>query len=157
MLIFLWIPLCCSAPRRQLTDSSSSLLSLISKVQPHLDWLTIYVPLRSLCSVSHVPLKQSGPRLFLPFLLLSGSLSLMLLLLTENPNGIFLYLICWDSGLQFPNNTPSLEPSASNQSFHQCWCPSAWSFSTWQLQHPTEQHGQCTFLRMLCCSDHSDR
>lgn len=77
MLIFLWIPLFSSAPRRQLSDPSLSLLSLISKVQPHLGWLTIYVPLRPLSSISHVPLMQSGPRLFLPFLLLNGSLSLM--------------------------------------------------------------------------------
>uniref|UniRef100_A0A8C6GB22 Uncharacterized protein n=1 Tax=Mus spicilegus TaxID=10103 RepID=A0A8C6GB22_MUSSI len=95
---------------------------------------------------------------FLPSLLLCALLSLMLLLLTVYPDGNFLYLIVWDSGTQSPNSTPSPEPSAS-LSFHQCWCPSPWSsslcFSTWQLQHPTEQHGLCTFPRMLCCSIHS--
>uniref|UniRef100_A0A8C6GM01 Uncharacterized protein n=1 Tax=Mus spicilegus TaxID=10103 RepID=A0A8C6GM01_MUSSI len=100
--------------------------------------------LRPLCSVCHVPLMQRDPRLFLPSLLFCGPLSLMLLLLTVYPDGNFLYLIGCDSGIQSPNSTPSLEPSAS-LSFHQCPCPSPWSsslcFSTWQLQHPTEHHG----------------
>ena len=110
-----------------------------------------------MCSVCHAPPMQTDPRLFLPFLLLCGPLSLMLLLLTVYPDGIFMYLIGWDSGIQSPNSTPSLEPSAS-LSFHQCWCPSPWSFSlcfsTWQLLHPTEQQVLCTFTRMLCWSIH---
>ena len=71
-------------------------------------------------------------------------------------DGIFLFHICWDPGIQSPNSTPSLEPSASILSVHQCWCPSQWSFSLsfsiWQLLHPIEQHGLCTFPGTLCCS-----
>lgn len=93
--------------QQQLSPSCLSVLSLIIKIQTHLDCLTIYLYLESWCSLSHDSPKQLVFKVGPPYSAMDHC-PWCHCLLTTPPDGIFLYHIYWDLGIQFPNPTPAL-------------------------------------------------